>query len=166
MLAITYDGRFVLAQLILGDQSVLKRVFLSRRQTPTVWIQPACYFSNSQLTHTLTSRALPGIVLRISHLVLFARSWCMTHCTGPCSSAPAAYVTGDAHGVTTDDVLQSECIRCRNDHTVVFRASSVRGSSVLLTLDSEAFCSRIPLFHPLLSEHLPVFQRLRHSRSL
>ena len=32
LLAITYDGRSVLTQLILGDQSVLKRVFLSRRQ--------------------------------------------------------------------------------------------------------------------------------------
>ena len=44
LLAITYDGRFVLTQLILGDQSVLKRVFLSRRQTPTVWIQTYLLF--------------------------------------------------------------------------------------------------------------------------
>ena len=41
LLAITYDGHSVLTQLILGDQSVVKRVFLSRRQTPTIWIQTA-----------------------------------------------------------------------------------------------------------------------------
>ena len=97
---------------------------------PQSGFKPEGYSSNSQLTHTLTSRALPGIVLRISHLVPFAHRWCMTHCTCPCLSASAACVTGDAHGVTTDNVLQSECDRCRNDHAVVFRASSLRGSLV------------------------------------
>ena len=91
LLAITYDGRFVLTQLILGDQSVLKRVFLSRRQTPTVWFQTYLLFGKLTITHTLTSRELPGIVLRISHRAL-AHRWCMTHCTCPCSSASAAYV--------------------------------------------------------------------------
>ena len=44
LFAITYDGHSVLTQLILGDQSVVKRVFLSRRQTPTVWIQTYLLF--------------------------------------------------------------------------------------------------------------------------
>ena len=70
LLAITYDGRSVLTQLILGDQSVLKRVFLSRRQTPTAWFQTYLLFGKLTITHTLTSRELPGIVLSISHLVL------------------------------------------------------------------------------------------------
>ena len=50
LLAITYDGHSVLTQLILGDQSVVKRVFLSRRQTPTIWIQTlTCYFQTCNL---------------------------------------------------------------------------------------------------------------------
>ena len=53
LLAITYDGRFVLTQLILGDQSVLKRVFLSRSQTPTVWIQTyLLFFKLTTYAHT------------------------------------------------------------------------------------------------------------------
>ena len=50
LLAITYDGHSVLTQLILGDQSVVKRVFLSRHQTPTVWIQTlTCYSQTCNL---------------------------------------------------------------------------------------------------------------------
>ena len=122
-----------------GDQSVLKRAFLSRRQTPTVW------FQTWRLFFKLTTYADTNISSVTRHSLAHLHRWCLTHCTCPCLSVSAACVTGDANDVTTDNDLQSECgrwrndhavvfcaspVRCRTDHTVVFRAPSLRGSSV------------------------------------
>ena len=48
-----------------GDQSVPKALSCLAARLPLSGFKPEGYSSNSQLTHTLTSRALLGIVLRI-----------------------------------------------------------------------------------------------------
>ena len=63
--AMTYDGRIVLTQLVRVINPSARELSCLAARLPLPGFKPEGYSSNSQLTHTLTSRALLGIVLRI-----------------------------------------------------------------------------------------------------